>query len=352
MTPLRRLASCTFAAFAMANCNMQCIKVLGFIEIRQSIEIRPLINVNRRRIVRPFSQRHWASRLFEGAKGVDEHLNLVESCSTDGLETSPHLDKRSYLSNPGVTATALAHEIWKSVIIPYTDTVIDATCGNGKDSIVMSSLLFNLNSGAAPSKLHFNTHFTPQLICIDIQQRACENTFHSLSKHIQNPFILQNYITILNTSHDPLPKPNQDESVGLVCYNLGYLPGVHDKLTYATKTHSTISSMKDAAMILRVGGLLSIMIYPKSNALEAEAVGFFCESLARISSRDEASWRDYVDKLPTTRILENGRSLRDVILAAMTTIVSKNVDQTWRVFEHKPLGRSTSPTLITALRIK
>jgi hypothetical protein len=333
---LRSTSSCTIASYVIAYCIMLRLlglsKVSGFIKMRHSL---------------PFL--HRTSTSIAGAnKGVvDDHL----ANSTDRSDTVAHLDKRTYLSNPAVTATALAHAIWKSVVIPFTDTVIDATCGNGKDSIVLSNLLFNLESDVPRSQVDTYSQFTPQLLCIDIQQRACENTFHSLSKHIQDPFILQNYIRILNSSHDPLPRPSQEGSVGLVCYNLGYLPGLQDKVSFTTQTHSTISSIKDAAIMLRVGGLLSITIYPKSNSLEADAVRFFCEGLAKISSKnDDGCWKDMV--IPTTLLLENGTNLQDAILSAIQAVVSKNMDQSWRVFEHKPLGRSSSPTLITALRIK
>jgi len=340
MLIIRNTSSCTTAGNFIAYFIMQLVfgrsKVFAFFVPAISSSTKTLL---------------WKKSI--SIKATDKGLGKLSSnpANSTNISIPNHIDKRIYLSNPAVTATALAHVIWKSVIIPFTDTVIDATCGNGKDSVVLSDLLFNLPAGI-PKQTDACSRFKPQLICIDVQKRACENTFRSLSNHIQDSSIVQNYIKILNTSHDPLPIPNQGGSVGLVCWNLGYLPGIQDKTSSNTQTYSTISSIRDAAIILRVGGLLSITMYPKTNPLEAETVRLLCEGLARISSRENGSWIDYVDQIPSTLTLENGANVRDTLRDTIQAVVSKNVEQSWRVFEHRPLGRGTSPTLITALRIK
>jgi len=108
----------------------------------------------------------------------DTNRNVLKRSTSNGSQsqTKPkHEDKRSYLENPSVTPTALAHSLWSQVVNPYIDTVIDATCGNGKDTLVLANILF-------PSLNETHIHPTdsesssktpkPQLIGIDIQTKT------------------------------------------------------------------------------------------------------------------------------------------------------------------------------------
>ena len=182
-------------------------------------------------------------------------------------ENNTHQDNRTYLNNPCVTPTALAHTLWKSTIIPYHDTVIDATCGNGKDCLALAKMIF-------PGKIDPNLDVHPQLVGIDIQSRAITNTRRSLLSTLPED-VYYNHVTLLERSHEHLLDiiaPREDgkkQQVGLICYNLGYLPGgqaSNDNYKECkTQMQTTLSSITDAALLLRVGGLLSIMTYPGSN---------------------------------------------------------------------------------------
>lgn len=254
-----------------------------------------------------------------------------------------HKDKRQYLGNPCVTGTALAQTLWSSVIIPNVDTVIDATCGNGKDALAIAEMLFT-NEGKEKSQP------SPELLCIDIQQRACENTQRSLMSSLRQD-TFANHIRVLATSHAPLPRPRDERSVGLIAYNLGYLPGTNDKDIFTTKMITTLFSLTDAALLLRVGGLLSVMTYPGTCLDESNAVKHFCEGLAMLTTRDPGGWQGYVENIPADT--KGGTSVRDLVRTNIERVVAEGyARQTWRVFEHKPLGRPLSPILVTATRIK
>mmetsp|Transcript_19784 Transcript_19784/g.42600 ORF Transcript_19784/g.42600 Transcript_19784/m.42600 type:complete len:454 (+) Transcript_19784:101-1462(+) len=260
-----------------------------------------------------------------------------------------HIDKREYLSNPCVTPTALAHSLWKSTVRPNVDTVIDATCGNGKDSVALAEILF------APLTSKDDDQPQPELVCIDIQSRAVANTTQAL-QGILDEDIYNQYCRVMATSHAPLPKPRDSTSVGLVCYNLGWLPGSSsdDKDAFATKTFTTIISLTDAALLLRVGGLLSVMTYPGSTPTEADAVRYFCEGLAMLTTRDKRGWLGYVDSIPPDSDGSGATTVRDIVRSSLERVVREgnNKKQTWRAYEHKPLGRPLSPILIAAMRIK
>jgi hypothetical protein len=186
-----------------------------------------------------------------------------------------------------------------------------------------------------------------QLICIDIQKEACETTRDRLAK-LLTADILKDHVTILHTSHSPLLP--QVENVGLVCYNLGYLPNSNRDI----KTHmdTTISSIADAANMLRVGGMLSVTTYPRTNANEDYAVHALLEGMALLSSTS-IDWRAYVEDLGPDPANPNEFSVRDAVQTALERMVTNEPrKQTWRVMENKLLGRALSPILLTATRIQ
>jgi hypothetical protein len=255
------------------------------------------------------------------------------------VRSGTHLESREsdgdgYLANPAINPTALGHQLWSHILRPNVDTAIDATCGNGNDSVAIASMLFT----------SFQTD--SQLICIDIQEEACETTRDRLV-NLLTADILNHHVTILHTSHSPLPHVG---NVGLVCYNLGYLPNSNRDVK--TQMDTTISSIADAANLLRMGGMLSITTYPRSNANEDYAVHALLEGLALLSSTS-IDWRAYVEDLGPDPDNPKEYSVRDTVQTALERIVSNGPrKQTWRVMENKLLGRTLSPILLTATRIQ
>jgi len=136
------------------------------------------------------------------------------------------------------TPLQLAHHIW-NILLKENDSVIDTTCGNGKDSLILASLL-SQKGGA-------------KLFCIDIQEQALLNTKALLEEKV--PQFLHK-VEFLHTSHELLPL----SSPKLIVYNLGYLPKGDKSLT--TQVKSTLLSVQNALEILLPGGALSIMCYP------------------------------------------------------------------------------------------
>lgn len=155
-----------------------------------------------------------------------------------------------------------AHQFWKDHLQP-TDIVIDATCGNGRDTAVLAQLV-------------------PQghVYAIDIQEVA-------IIKSRQNaPFT---NISFLHQCHTHLP---HDQRVRLVVYNLGYLPGGNKQSTSLSST--TLKSVQNALALLPKGGALSITCYPghAEGAVEEEALKHWSLSLpAEHSSIEWFSWK-------------------------------------------------------------
>lgn len=135
-------------------------------------------------------------------------------------------------------------------------TFIDATCGNGHDSLFMANLL-------KP---------TDELICYDIQEIAINNTKNCLAQsNFKN-------ITYHLGSHEVLIEPHFD----LIIYNLGYLPNGDKSLT--TKTSSSLKSIQNALEILNKSHdncLIIIVLYPghPEGFKESMAIDNFCYQL-------------------------------------------------------------------------
>ena len=298
------------------------------------------------------------------------------SFSSSSKPISKSKDKRMYSDQPTVTSTALAHSLWSQILDPCRDTVIDATCGNGKDSLILANLLFPPTSTISATE-----EIKPELICIDIQARAVGNTTHLLQTHlppnIMNPTSPQeSYVRVLQMSHadNLLTVPKDTRSVGLICYNLGWLPGSgSDEIAdtskdISTEMGSTLKSLADATLLLREGGLLSVMTYPGSDRIEALAVSLFCETLAMFTSKEQrkkGGWETFIDEYDCkfrdgfadidseNKYEQEFLLLKEAVKESVCKVWTEGVRrQTWRVFEHKSMGRPLSPILLTAMRIK
>lgn len=129
----------------------------------------------------------------------------------------------------------LAHTYWKRLLNPF-DFAIDATCGNGKDALFLASLI-------------------PQgkLFGIDIQKDAIKTTHDLLTTASCK-------ITLFEQSHATFPQEILPESIQLIVYNLGYLPGGNKQIT-TTHDH-TLQSVTAALPLLKKGGGITITCYP------------------------------------------------------------------------------------------
>jgi hypothetical protein len=152
----------------------------------------------------------------------------------------------------------LAKDYWKK-FLAKDYVVIDATCGNGHDSLFISQTLQPLNG---------------KLYCFDIQQKAIENTYLLLKKNLSN----KNFenIFFINNSHEDFLNHIKIK-VNLIIYNLGYLPNSDKSLT--TMVTSTISSIKSALDMLHDKGAICITCYPGHEEGEKEEkalLSFLC----------------------------------------------------------------------------
>lgn len=138
----------------------------------------------------------------------------------------------------------LAHSYWEKVVIPGS-IVIDATCGNGHDTLVLAKLALSSDNKGL-------------VIGMDKQAAAIESTRQRLTGSLSKE--MMDRIVLLNQCHSTFPDNLMPETVSLIVYNLGYLPGGDKGLT--TMASSTINSIMAALPLIHPGGGISITCYP------------------------------------------------------------------------------------------
>lgn len=121
--------------------------------------------------------------------------------------------------------------------INKNDIVIDATVGNGHDTLFLSML-------------------AKEVIGFDIQKSAIDETNRLLVKHQRKN------VTLYLDGHENLDKYTTG-LVKAVTFNLGYLPG-SDK-TVTTTFATTVTALDKALNILDIGGVVSIIVYTGHN---------------------------------------------------------------------------------------
>lgn len=139
----------------------------------------------------------------------------------------------SFLRGP----VALTHLVLRNAVRPG-DHVVDATCGNGKDTALLAELVGK----------------NGRVWAFDIQTEALARTRQRLTDAG-----LISQVVLLAVSHEELasvvPPP-----VTAVVFNLGWLPG--GDRTIITRPISTLPALQAALRLLRDGGLLLITCYP------------------------------------------------------------------------------------------
>ncbi|MCB1112242.1 MAG: class I SAM-dependent methyltransferase [Chlamydiales bacterium] len=153
----------------------------------------------------------------------------------------------------------LAHTYWEKALCE-NDIAIDATCGNGYDTLFLAKLL---KEGT--------------LYGLDIQLTAIEATRSHLQEQLGSEVFHR--VKLIHGCHSVFSKEIDNESVQLIVYNLGYLPGGDKSKT--TKQDSTLISLNQAMTLLKPGGLISITCYPghPEGKREEEGILNFASSL-------------------------------------------------------------------------
>lgn len=155
------------------------------------------------------------------------------------------------MPNPYKPHIEIAHAIWLSLVQPG-DLVIDATCGNGHDTLYLAQIALKSPTG--------------MLYGLDVQPDAIFKTRSLLETHLTSEALKR--IKLIVGCHSQFPEEIVPNSIKLIVYNLGYLPGGVKSLT--TSVDTTLKSLEHAMRLIQVGGLICITCYPGHEAGKEE----------------------------------------------------------------------------------
>lgn len=145
--------------------------------------------------------------------------------------------------------------------LPTGGTAIDATVGNGYDSVFLAEQV-----GAEGLVYGF-----------DIQQTALE----SARTRLERANLLER-VKLIHAGHESMAAQIEENTRGKVhsiMFNLGYLPG-HDK-TVITRKNTTLKALNAAVRLISSGGVVTVVAYPghEGGRPELVAVSDWCNKL-------------------------------------------------------------------------
>ena len=179
--------------------------------------------------------------------------------------------------------TQLAQAIWTHYLSPQLASgayaAVDATCGRGNDTVWLAArcgrvYAFDIQpdaiastrealqaAGVADAQILSQAQASQLAAGVrDVQalsQTQADGRGHKGSDRAETPAVLP-AVTLIEESHANLAH-YVSEPIGLIVFNLGYLPG-GDK-ERATQAETTLASLQAALDKLTVGGLLSVTMY-------------------------------------------------------------------------------------------
>lgn len=154
-----------------------------------------------------------------------------------------------------------AHDLLSNTI-ENGDVVIDATCGNGNDTLFLCELV-----GEAGHVYAF-----------DVQATAIEN---SKVKTIAENFENVTYVLDSHAMMDTYIPENLHGNISGAIFNLGYLPRSDKKII--TQPTSTIEAIEKSLDFLKMNGLVIVVVYHghEGGTEEKDSVIQFTENLAQ-----------------------------------------------------------------------
>jgi len=146
------------------------------------------------------------------------------------------------------------------------DSVVDATCGNGHDTLLLADLV-------GP---------TGRVWAFDIQEEAIRLTAQKLEQTG-----MAERVSLIMAGHetmaDHIPAP-----VRAVMFNLGYLPGGDRDII--TRPETTLSALEQSLHLLLPSGILAITVYPGHDGGDNEEQAISQWSAA-LDQRSFYAWR-------------------------------------------------------------
>lgn len=143
--------------------------------------------------------------------------------------------------------TALAQDILRAQI-HQGDWVIDATAGNGHDTLFLANCVGSRG----------------RVLAFDVQMSAIESAREKVTLAG-----CDGQVEFFHECHSMMDRYAEVGTISAILFNLGYLPGEGHDLT--TLSITTLAALDVTAKVLKPGGVLSVVCYPGHPAGEVEA---------------------------------------------------------------------------------
>lgn len=153
-------------------------------------------------------------------------------------------------------ALTLSHQLIAQAV-KKGDTVVDATCGNGHDTLFLSDIVGENGF----------------VYAFDIQACAIESSQNLLAKHQA-----ANNVRFICDGHEHMAHYIAEE-LSAVMFNFGYFPGGDHSI--ATQKDSSIAAIAEAMKLIKPGGLISLCVYSGGDTgfEEKDAILAFCSTI-------------------------------------------------------------------------
>ena len=138
-------------------------------------------------------------------------------------------------------ALSICHKFLKENVKAGAN-VIDATAGNGGDTVFLCELVGK------------NGHVT----AFDIQQAAVENTIQRV-----NQCGYSDICDVVLSCHSEIENYFERDSVDAIVFNFGWLPGGDHNLF--TRSETSIAAIKSGLSVLKSGGIMTLCVYYGKN---------------------------------------------------------------------------------------
>ncbi len=117
------------------------------------------------------------------------------------------------------------------------DIAVDATAGNGHDTVFLAELV-------GPNGYVY---------AFDVQKEAVDSTLLRVLDHSY-----EDRVRVLNRGHEAVDEFVTKE-IGAAIFNLGYLPGSDHSIV--TKPNTTVEAIDKMLKLLKVGGMIVLVVY-------------------------------------------------------------------------------------------
>lgn len=171
------------------------------------------------------------------------------------------------------------------------DTLVDATVGNGHDTLFLAQLV------GMEGKVH----------AFDIQKQALEKTGALLAEHN-----CAERVQLHLADHRQIPQYVQNP-IKAAMFNLGYLPGGDKRIK--TSAQASISALENCLSVLAPGGIISVITYSghKGGEEEEAMVADWCQALpAQKITAISFALVNKPNRPPKLWLIRRGRSLEDL----------------------------------------